>query len=116
VEESGSGGRALTGFYSRDAMRQAREERDARERRNTPGQVTLDQIPADAPADDAVLTVWNGERWVAWETWRASAPIAREESAPCEEIRIATPAEATPTRRGEELQIKLPIGPEAARD
>ncbi len=106
----------MSGFYSRAAMRQAREERESRERGGEPSQLTLDQIPVDAPADDAVLTVWNGERWLAWETWRASAPIAREESAPCEEIRIATPAEASQTQRGEELQIKLPMGPEAGRD
>ena len=25
--------------------------------------------------DDAVLTVWNGERFVAWDKWLATAPI-----------------------------------------
>jgi hypothetical protein len=34
-----------------------------------PATMTLDQMPVDAPADDAVITVWNGERWVAYDKW-----------------------------------------------
>ena len=29
--------------------------------------------------DDATITVWNGERFVAWEKWLATAPIVTEE-------------------------------------
>src|ERR1039458_8327916 len=35
----------------------------------------LEQIPPDAPMDAATLTVWNGERWVAYDRWLATAPI-----------------------------------------
>jgi hypothetical protein len=67
-------------------MRQAREEREFRAARATTGetpaaQLTLADIPVDAPADDAVLTVWDGKRWIAYDTWLARAPIAREENA-----------------------------------
>lgn len=40
---------------------------------------SLEQIPPDAPMDDATVTVWNGRRWVAWKKWLATAPIIREE-------------------------------------
>ena len=108
----------MSGFYSRAAMRQAREERESRELATQPlapaaPQLTLDQIPVDAPFDDAVLTVWNGERWVAYDTWLATAPIIREESAPRLEKVILAP-ETPEASHGEERQIELPMAPEAA--
>ena len=105
----------MSGFYSRAAMRQAREERESASTvtEPAPAQLTLDQIPADAPFDDAVLTVWNGERWVAYDSWLATAPIIREESAPRLEKGILAPATTEPPR-GEERQIELPMAPEAA--
>jgi hypothetical protein len=78
----------MTGFYSRAAVRKAREEREARQlaaqtatAEATPAPLTLAEIPVDAPADDAVLTVWDGKRWVAYDTWLARAPIVRDEYA-----------------------------------
>jgi hypothetical protein len=106
------------GFYSRAAMRQAREDRESRERAAEPlladaaaAQLTLDQIPVDAPCDDAVLTVWNGERWVAYDSWLATRPITCEESTPREEDGM--PA-AAPIPRSQERQDELPLVPESA--
>ena len=36
----------------------------------------------DAPMDDAVITVWNGERFVAYQQWLASAPLAANAHSP----------------------------------
>lgn len=110
----------MSGFYSRASMRQAREERESREVAALPGaaapaQLTLDQISVDAPFDDAVLTVWNGERWVAYDAWLATSPIIREESPPPLEKGMLAPAMARPPR-GEERQIELPMAPEAANE
>ncbi len=63
--------------YSLDALRRYREERKAPKRELS----ILEQVPPDAPADDAVLTVWNGERFVAWEKWLATAPVVIEDRA-----------------------------------
>lgn len=54
----------------------------------------LDSIPADASMDDATITVWNGERFVAWNTWLATAPIERDET-PMQDARLAIPKDAT---------------------
>jgi hypothetical protein len=64
--------------YGREALRQFREQQARQPERGQPS--LLDQIPADAPMDDATLTVWNGERWVAWDRWLATAPLVREEA------------------------------------
>jgi hypothetical protein len=63
--------------YSREALRRFREERKEPKRELS----ILEQVPPDAPADDAVLTVWNGERFIAWEKWLATAPIVIENRA-----------------------------------
>ena len=109
----------MSGFYSRAAMRQAREDRESRERAaespvaaTAPAQFTLDQIPVDAPFDDAVLTVWNGERWVAYDSWLATRPITCEESTPREENGM--PAAAAKNPRAQERQDELPLAPESA--
>jgi hypothetical protein len=64
--------------YGREALRQFREQQARQPEQGQPS--LLDQIPADAPMDDAMLTVWNGERWVAWDRWLATAPLVREEA------------------------------------
>ena len=60
----------------------------------------LDQIPPDAPMDDATLTVWNGERFVANDSWRATAPIQCDEPAkpeyPTDAARIVSQCGAAP--------------------
>ena len=43
--------------------------------------------------DDATITVWNGERFIAWDRWRATAPIEREEKPEC--AGMAVPKDAT---------------------
>jgi hypothetical protein len=75
----------VSGFYSREAMRQFRADRESRGHTVEPEQLALDSIPVDAPADDAALTVWNGKRWVAYDTWRARAAVVRAADTPVEE-------------------------------
>jgi hypothetical protein len=41
--------------------------------------------------DDAAITVWNGERFLAYERWLATAPVVREGKSPGQ-IVDATPA------------------------
>jgi len=64
--------------YGREALRRLREQQAAAQQpeRQPP---LLEQIPVDAPMDDATLTVWNGERFVAYEKWLATAPLVVEE-------------------------------------
>ena len=67
----------MTGLAgSCEALRRLRKQqsRPAREADSPPR--LLEQIPADAPMDDARITVWNGERFVAYEKWLATAPVA----------------------------------------
>lgn len=72
--------------YGREALRLMRESKQqARTGPQQPLQErssVLDGIPPDAPMDDATLTVWNGNRFVAYEKWLATAPIVREEKRP----------------------------------
>ncbi len=68
--------------YSLAAWRKYREERE-QPKQGTSVESTLADIPADAEMDAGlVIGFWNGERFVAWEKWLATAPIAREESSP----------------------------------
>lgn len=64
---------ALT--YGREALRRFREQQQ------NPADVRRHEIapPPDAPTDDATLTVWNGERFLAYEKWLATAPLAIDE-------------------------------------
>ena len=107
----------MSGFYSREAILRSPEAREARES-NPPtaaaGELTLDQISVDAPADDAVLTVWNGERWVAYDRWLATAPITYEESVPNKENMTLAPARKAQVADSDDRQIELPMAPEAA--
>lgn len=69
----------MTGFYSRAAIRQAREERESR----TTSQhrtLSLADIPPDAEYEDegAVLHVWADSKFVPYAKWLASAPISVE--------------------------------------
>jgi hypothetical protein len=74
--------------FGLEALRAAREEEARLAAQPGPALSALEQVPLDAPYDDpdAVLHVWNGERWVPWEKWRAAAPIAREATAPQEPV------------------------------
>jgi hypothetical protein len=65
-------------MLGREALRRLREEQ-AQPKEPERELSLLDQIPVDAPMDDATLTVWNGARWVAWDKWLATAPLVHEE-------------------------------------
>ena len=77
--------------YGREALRRLREQQANPQPAQQPS--LLDQIPADAPMDDATLCVWNGERFVAYDKWLATAPVLREEAA--QEDGLAISADAT---------------------
>lgn len=80
-------------MLGREALRQYREKQ-AQEAQEPPRPPSLmDQVPPDAPMPDAVLAVWNGEEWVTWERWLATAPIIREEGQ--QDARPAASADAT---------------------
>jgi hypothetical protein len=78
--------------YSLAAWRKYRDEQE-QPKQETPARVTLADIPADAEMDEGlVIGFWNGERFVSWEKWLATAPIVREESKPAlpEDSRLVT--------------------------
>lgn len=77
-------------IYGRQALRQYLEQTQQPREPDL-----LAQIPADAQMDDATLTVWNGERFVAWDRWLATAPLIIED-APPKETTAAPVAEARP--------------------
>ena len=57
-------------IYGREALRQERERQaTAQEPGRQPS--LLDQIPPDAPMDEATITAWDGHRWVAYDRWLA---------------------------------------------
>ncbi len=78
--------------YSLAAWRKHREEQE-RPKGDKPAPLTLADIPADAEMDAGiVIGFWNGERFVSWEKWLATAPILREKSTPAlpEDARLVT--------------------------
>lgn len=65
--------------YGLDALRRLRERQKALAD-NPAGQPSLlEEVPIDAPMDDAVITVWNGERFIAWGKWLATASLEVED-------------------------------------
>lgn len=60
--------------FGLEALRRARQQEERLGQPEPP--LLLEQVPLDAPYDDpeAVLHAWNGERWVPWQKWLASAP------------------------------------------
>lgn len=70
----------MSGFYSTEGLRRFREERAALAERLPEQRTLLAQIPPDAPMEDAVITVWNGERFVAYDKWLATAPVVTDET------------------------------------
>ena len=98
--------------YGREALRRLRQQQMQKPESQAS---LLEQIPPDAATDDATITVWNGERWAAYNSWLAPAPITCEESPPRQESGIIlAPAMKTHLPRSEERQIELPMTPEAA--
>jgi hypothetical protein len=66
-------------MYGSDALRRLREQQEGHIAVPECQPSSLDQILPDAPMDDAALTVWNGERFVAYDSWLATAPILCDE-------------------------------------
>jgi hypothetical protein len=64
--------------YSRDAFRKM-HERQAAARQLEQQQSLLEQVPVDAEMDDATITVWNGEKFEAYDKWLAKRPVATED-------------------------------------
>ena len=56
--------------YGREALRQERERQQAGQAPDSQMSI-LEQIPPDAPMDNAVITAWDGRRWVAYDKWLA---------------------------------------------
>lgn len=65
-------------IYGSDALRRLRERQESRLATPECQPSMLDGIPPDTPMDDATLTVWNGESFVAYDTWLATVPIQRD--------------------------------------
>lgn len=62
--------------YSLEAWRRFKDGRDNPAKPTTQ---RLADIPADAEMDEGIaLGCWNGERFVSWEKWLATAPIERD--------------------------------------
>ena len=85
-------------IYTHEARRKRHQERAQVEEQQEREADLLSKIPADAPIDDATLCVWNGERFVAWETWVVTRPVypadappkekeARKQAAPVADLR-----------------------------
>jgi hypothetical protein len=68
--------------YSLATWRKYREEQE-QPKQETPAGSRLADVPADAEMDEGiVIGFWNGERFVSWDKWLATAPILREKSTP----------------------------------
>ena len=68
--------------YSREELRRVRAARETNAALPRQQLSLLEQVPPDAPMDDGiVIGFWNGERFVSWEKWRATAPIVVERPA-----------------------------------
>lgn len=70
---------SMGAIYGSDALRRLREQQEAGIAATGCQPSLLNQVPPDVPMDDAILTVWNGERFVAYDSWLATAPIQCDE-------------------------------------
>jgi len=66
--------------FGLEALKRFRAQQDVHRSNSDREQSLLAQIPPDAPMDDATITVWNGQRFVAFDQWLATAPIVHEET------------------------------------
>lgn len=67
-------------IYGSDALRRLRERQDNASTAPECQPSLLSQVDPDAPMDDATLTVWNGDRFVDYDTWLATAQLHRDET------------------------------------
>lgn len=67
--------------YSLEAWRRFRERKELKPESATTTSPSLADIPPDAEMDEGiVIGFWNGERFVSWEKWLATAPLAVDAS------------------------------------
>jgi hypothetical protein len=78
--------------YGREALRRLREQQERAVHEPERQHSLLEQVPPDAPTDDAVLTVWDGERFVAHDKWLATVPVAVDAKQPEDKDAIHTDA------------------------
>jgi hypothetical protein len=69
----------VSAVYGREALRRLREQQAKPEVEMGNATCPLDQASPDAPTDDANITVWNGERFVAYDKWLDARPLVTEE-------------------------------------
>jgi len=66
-------------IYGSEALRQYRQQQ-TEGKWGPEGQPSLlEKISPDVPMEDATITVWDGERFVDWGKWLATAPLIIEE-------------------------------------
>ena len=69
----------MTGLpYGRDPLRRLREQQAQAAQEPERRASLLEHVPPDAPMDNGTITVWNGQRFVAFAKWQATAPIATQ--------------------------------------
>lgn len=78
-------------LYGLEALLRLRERQEAQGDSDRTPHSVFEEVPLNAVEDDAALTVWNGERFVAWEKWWAAAPI---ESGDPEQLQPVVPVDA----------------------
>ena len=81
----------MSGF-GRGSLRRLCEEQ-ANPAPPPPDPSPLESVSLNAPMPDAVLAVWNGDAWVTWDRWLATAPIVCDEKP--EGTGLAVPRGAT---------------------
>lgn len=70
-----------TATYSLEAWRRFRERKELQPESATTNIPSLADIPSDAEMDEGIIIgFWNGERFVSWEKWLATAPLAVDAS------------------------------------
>jgi len=65
--------------YSLEALREYRRRKADARTDAIKAPLTMKDIPPDAPMEEGiVLGCWNGEAFVSWEKWLATAPLSVE--------------------------------------
>jgi hypothetical protein len=68
-------------MYGSEALRQLRERQANRQEPERQASL-LEQIPPDAPMDDATICAWDGERFVGYDLWRAKVKVEADPEPP----------------------------------
>lgn len=82
--------------YGCEALRRLREQQaHAADQRHQTS--LLELVPADAPMEDTTLTIWTGERFVAYDKWLATALLVVQEQSQEEQPAVVKRANADPS-------------------